>query len=449
MITVSVIVPIHNSRKYIEECIDSICHQTLRNIEILCIDSSTDGTTDILYNYQEEDNRIRIIEDKNSSYGYKLNLGIQKANGEYIAIVESDDYIAEDMLQKMYQIARRSNLDFVKGNYDGFMDTKDDRMFSRWNRVNEEHYNRIINLQKEKNMMPYVGYNIWTGIYKIEFLRNKMIVFHESEGASYQDIGFACLTAMLAERICFLQEGFYKYRMDNDGSSTSSCQKYLCVSSEFAWLWEQMKKLGCKTEENKVYFNICKTRSYFWNYQRLPEDYQEKLLRETPTGDLTDFNEGLLNCKIQEKENILKIFNGDLERIEYERELERKKKALYTRILHLFNKNRKIVLVCAGRQGGAVYTLMKLANCPAEITICDNYMQGKEFKWDRKKIVSIEDAVAKNKDGYYIIANYRNGSKIKEQIINLGIRESNIYLCEFIEENEFGLFQIFNKYSQG
>ena len=56
--------------------------------------------------------------------------------------------------------------------------------------------------------------------------------------------------------------------------------------------------------------------------------------------------------------------------------------------------------------------------------------------------------MTKNKDGYYIIANYRNGSKIKEQIINLGIRESNIYLCEFIEENEFGLFQNFNKYSQ-
>lgn len=91
---------------------------------------------------------------------------------------------------------------------------------------------------------------------------------------------------------------------------------------------------------------------------------------------------------------------------------------------------------------------MKLANCSAEITICDNYLQGKEFKWDRKEIVSIEEAVTKNKDGYYIIANYRNGEKIKEQILNLGIRENKIYLCEFVEENEFGLFQNFNKYSQ-
>ena len=113
MIKVSVIIPLHNSEKYISECIESILQQTLSEIELICIDSSTDGTREILKEYQKKDARIRILEDENSSYGHKLNIGIQRAEGSYVSVVESDDYIEKGMLGALYEIAARNRVDFL------------------------------------------------------------------------------------------------------------------------------------------------------------------------------------------------------------------------------------------------------------------------------------------------------------------------------------------------
>ena len=447
MIAVSVIVPIHNSKKYIKECLDSIIQQTLSDIEILCIDSSTDGTTDILYNYQDIDNRVIVIEDKNSSYGYKMNLGIKCAKGEYIAIVESDDYIENNMLEILYHIAYKQRLDFVKGNYEGFVDTQYERIFGCWNRMQDEYYNQIINLREEKNFIPYVGYNIWSGIYNTEFLKKRGILFHESKGASYQDIGFACLTAMLGEKICFVKDRFYKYRMDNEGSSISSDQKYKCVSEEFAWLWDRMGRLGCNTEANIVHFNISKMNSYFWNYRRLSDNYKQKLLKELRKKELKDFDESVLDYRIPDKQHILKIYEGNVKEIEKEIEIEKEKRIRYTKLLQVFCDYEEIVLVCAGKYGQLIYTLMKLAECSFKVTICDNYMQGEEFTWDGKKIISLEEAVAQNRERYFIVANSKNGNEIKNQILSLGVCKDNIYVCNYMEPS-LELFQNFNKYSR-
>lgn len=446
MVAVSVIVPVHNSKKYIEECIDSIIRQTLKNIEILCIDSGSDGTTDILYNYRDNDSRVSVIEDENSSYGYKINLGIQKAKGEYITIVESDDYIAENMLEKLYQVARQSRLDFVKANYDGFIDTNTGRLFSRWNRAKENDYNRIIDLKQEKNLLPSVAYNICSGIYNTQFLRKNKILFHESAGASYQDIGFAGLTAMLGKRIYFVKDGFYKYRLDNEGSSTSSDRKYKCVPREFEWLWDRMKELECNTEVNIVFFNMLKMNAYFWNYRRLSESYKQKLLEETPRDSLRDFDERVIGCEMPYKQYVLNIYDGDAATIEKEELYERNNKELYTKLLSIFRNYDSIVIVCAGNYGQSVYTLMKLANSSAGVTICDNYMQGKEFAFSGTEIISVEEAVTRNKEDYFIIANGKNGDKLKEQLLNLGVQDKKIFICNSIAMG-LGLFEDFNKYS--
>ncbi len=91
-IKISVIMTIHNAEKYIRECMESVLNQTFSEIEVLCIDGgSTDGTPHILKEYAERDLRIRIINDANTSYGHKVNRGIEEAVGEYISVVESDD----------------------------------------------------------------------------------------------------------------------------------------------------------------------------------------------------------------------------------------------------------------------------------------------------------------------------------------------------------------------
>ena len=97
-VKVSIIMPSLNVANYISECMDSVINQTLSDIEILCIDAgSTDGTLDILRDYESKDNRIKVIVSSMKSYGHQVNMGLDMAKGEYIGIVETDDYIESYM----------------------------------------------------------------------------------------------------------------------------------------------------------------------------------------------------------------------------------------------------------------------------------------------------------------------------------------------------------------
>ena len=99
-IDVTVIMPSLNVCDYIEKAVRSVMEQTLENIEILCVDAgSTDGTLEILQALAKEDSRIQIINSQIKSYGYQLNLAISLAKGEYIGVVETDDYIEKIEIQ--------------------------------------------------------------------------------------------------------------------------------------------------------------------------------------------------------------------------------------------------------------------------------------------------------------------------------------------------------------
>ena len=103
MIKVSVIVPVYNVEKYLKKCIDSIIKQTLTDMEIICVDDgSTDSCPEILDEYANLDHRIKVIHKTNAGYGHAVNTGFAYAKGEYIGIVESDDYILPEMYETLY-----------------------------------------------------------------------------------------------------------------------------------------------------------------------------------------------------------------------------------------------------------------------------------------------------------------------------------------------------------
>ena len=96
---VTIVVTVHNAAKFLRECMDSVCGQTYKNIEIICVDGgSTDNSASILNEYSQKDERIKIINDTNTSYGHKVNIGIEEAKGQYIGILESDDMLKPDMV---------------------------------------------------------------------------------------------------------------------------------------------------------------------------------------------------------------------------------------------------------------------------------------------------------------------------------------------------------------
>ena len=95
---VSILVPCYNVEKYLPVCLDSICRQTLKDIEIICInDGSKDSTLDIIKRYAKQDNRFVVIDKENEGYGKSMNRGLDVASGEYVGIVESDDWVELDI----------------------------------------------------------------------------------------------------------------------------------------------------------------------------------------------------------------------------------------------------------------------------------------------------------------------------------------------------------------
>ena len=115
MTKVSVIIPCYNAEKYLDQCMYSVINQTLQDIEIICVDDgSTDKTLEILHQYEEKDQRIKVLCQQNKFAGVARNKGMDAAKGEYFAFLDADDYYELDGLEKAYEIAKTNDLDMLK-----------------------------------------------------------------------------------------------------------------------------------------------------------------------------------------------------------------------------------------------------------------------------------------------------------------------------------------------
>lgn len=278
---VSILMPSLNTAKYIGEALESALNQTLKDIEIICIDAgSTDGTVDIINAYAQKDLRIKLVKSDIKSYGHQLNLGLSVAKGEFVAILETDDYLALNMCEEQVKLARDKNLDFVKANYNIFYGLPDERIFKYINVDSKfKYYDRVINPKEEMDVFN-TNLVIWTGIYRKEFLDKNDIRFNESSGASYQDNGFYFKTYSLAERIWFTQNDYYRLRRDNPNSSVKSKAKVYAMCGEYAHIKDFVLKLFPDNKDIYRMFLKKKKQNYFWNLTRIAEEYKQEFLEK-------------------------------------------------------------------------------------------------------------------------------------------------------------------------
>ncbi len=273
---VSVIIPSYNSVEYIRECLDSVIFQSLKEIEILCIDAhSIDGTIDILKLYEQQDSRIKIIFSKKKSLGYQINLGLKEAKGEYCTIVESDDYIKLDMFEKLYKLAYKQDCQVIKSDLIGFKDKKGQRIFKNLPVCYDQS---LYNKKTNSCLNPNIIINSWnmnqSSLYKMDLIKKYNIKANETEGASYQDIGLWFQILSLASSIYFYQKGFYFYRQDNENASVKSKDKIYCVCDEVKFLDEFFdKNLELKSRLQDVFYYF-KFKIYSWNLRRIDNKYK-------------------------------------------------------------------------------------------------------------------------------------------------------------------------------
>lgn len=217
---ISVILPSYNVKDYVSQCIESVRNQTLTDIEIICVDAgSEDGTLDILKEYAQEDDRINVYLSNKKSYGSQVNQGISLARGDFISIVETDDYINENMLESLYDLTQYSSVDIVKGNFYHVYDNDEE---------NPEVDRAKRNLKTDKTFkleeqpLFLEGHpSIWAAIYRTKFLQNNGITFLEEDGGAWVDNPFFIETAIKAQTIFYTDTPYYYYREDNVNSSSN------------------------------------------------------------------------------------------------------------------------------------------------------------------------------------------------------------------------------------
>lgn len=222
---VSVILPIYNAGHYLEQCLDSMVAQTLSDMEIICVnDGSTDGSDEVIRSYCRGDSRFSMVDKPNGGYGQSMNRGIDAAKGEYIGIVEPDDFVDPQMFERLYEAATcyTPNAQIAKGPYWRVCeaDSPDEKTF-------RSNYEGAFKGQRqpftifERNDFLYRHPSIWSAIYEKSFLDEHSIRFKEIPGAGWADNPFFIQTLCQAERICYVDEAFYHYREDNISGSSN------------------------------------------------------------------------------------------------------------------------------------------------------------------------------------------------------------------------------------
>lgn len=280
-IKVSVIIPIFNVEDYLPQCLDSVINQTLDDIEIICVnDGSTDSSLDILKEYLSMDDRLKIIDKENAGYGHTMNIGMDMASGEYIAIVESDDYILKDMLTTLYDIAKKNQLDFVKSDFHRFYG-EDDKIIKEYYKIDPTHtmYGKLISTSDTPESYKLLM-NTWTGIYNAEFLRKNNIRHNETEGASYQDNGFWFKTFFYGQRVMFVPEPFYMYRRDNPNSSVKNKEKVYAMDKEYELIYDFLENSG-KKKEFMAAFTYAKYHNFHFTMDRIEMEFKKDFLMTT------------------------------------------------------------------------------------------------------------------------------------------------------------------------
>ncbi|MCL2763708.1 MAG: glycosyltransferase [Treponema sp.] len=265
MAKVSVILPIYNTSQYLHEALDSVTKQTLKDIEIICInDGSKDNSLNILKEYSEKDDRIIIIDKKNTGYGHSMNTGIDTATGEYLGILETDDFLSLNMFEDLYSIAAENDLDTIKADFYRFTRDNEKNMNLKYIKIDRglDYYNKICVPSLDALYIQNTRINTWTGLYRLSFLRENNIRHNETPGASFQDNGFFWQVHIYSKRLMQVNKPYYYCRRDNPNSSTSDKNKVWAMSREYDFIRDILMRDKVIWNRNKNIYWLNK----YWNY---------------------------------------------------------------------------------------------------------------------------------------------------------------------------------------
>lgn len=427
-IKISIIIPSLNAAKYIRQCLDSIAYQSLYDIEILVIDAhSVDGTRDIVNEYIISDGRIHLYNDEKKSTGYAKNLGIQKSRGEYIAIVEPDDYVSADMLEKLYRVACETSADIIKGNYcTTISDYGKDYFFPKSTSVKASDYNVMIDPVEYNDAFLWVK-NEWLGIYKRSFLLEHNIVHNETKGAAFQDIGFWFLSFAYARKVVLIRDTVYFYRRDNENASMRNPNKVFDTMIEYEYiygrlhedleLWNKIKNIYycCLFKDNLSVLKRINPSSR----TELITSIRNKIISAKSRGDISEELYGDDLVKLHLLINDPRGFDDAIMMREEKCYLKQK---IFVDDLKKYND---IIVFGAGSYGCNLHFMLEKQGIKPR-AFSDNDMSKIGQTKNGLKVISLHDCERTYNNPLYIVASKNKNEEIKLNLEKRGIDKNRI-----------------------
>lgn len=429
---ISIIMPSFNVAPYIRECMDSVLSQTLTDIEVLVVDAdSTDGTREILEEYARKDSRVIILDDDKKSTGYANNKALDRASGEYVGIVETDDYIVPEMYEKLYLYAEKYKAEVVKADYDSFTTVQGKRLFVTHNLLGEKKkYYQVLNPRKSRYIFCAEMFN-WAGIYRRDFLNQYQIRHQETPGAAFQDNGFWFQIFAFAQRVVFVHESFYRYRKDNPNSSIHNKNKVFCMCDEYDFTREKVRKYP--EVWDKVYYAYLGKRygACAWTLRKVAPEFRHELcerLYDDFSAEINDLNEiDKIWGKKDPNNKQLRLLLADKEEyLEYMNNLLQSYEKNISRLLDIL-KDKQVVIFGCGNWGTELQDL--LARNGMEIcAFCDNSQDKQGKTINGVPVRSLKDILNGIKNPFFIVASALYGKDISHQLLENGVSADNIFI---------------------
>ena len=229
---VSVILPIYKVEKYLDRCMHSLLNQTLKDIEIIMVDDgSPDNSPTMCDRYAKEDSRVKVIHKQNAGLGFARNSGLEIATGDYIAFVDSDDFVSVTAFEILLKVALEENADYVMC---GYKSVRNNICVSEHKDVNQKMvmevpdcYNVLrgmIGIDPDSEYSYRHNYSVWHGIYKSTLFTEGGIRFCSERDLISEDLIFHLSLIPLCRKIVIIPDLLYNYCL-NDNSLTTTYRK--------------------------------------------------------------------------------------------------------------------------------------------------------------------------------------------------------------------------------
>lgn len=284
---VSIIIPVYNVESYLQEALDSLCNQTYRNFEAICVnDGSTDESLKVLNEYAQKDSRFIVVSQENQGQGIARNKAIDMSTGDYILFLDPDDWIETNALEILINKANQNlNIDVIQFNYINEKENSNKNRIANFRKNLKKHLGlkikdgEIYNWhQFQKIDLPNFGLAIWNRMYSAKFIKNNNIKLAPNKHG--EDHIFSFKSVLLAKRILYIENVLYHYRIRIGSAVNRASNDNFCI-------FENIKYLKDFLEEENLLRILSKNfqkyviHSLSWHYTCIPTEsidiYLEKV----------------------------------------------------------------------------------------------------------------------------------------------------------------------------